>query len=65
MVGGLDRYSRYLSPEEYKQLVQCTESDLATVDFELNYDNYNRQQIKNLTVNSDSYKLGLKNGFTI
>ena len=66
LVGGLDRYSRYLSPEEYKQLVQYTESDLATVDFELNYDNHNRQwQIKNLTVNSDSYKLGLKNGFTI
>ena len=66
LVGGLDRYSRYLSPEEYKQLVQYTESDLATVDFELNYDNHNRQwQIKILTVNSDSYKLGLKNGFTI
>ena len=66
LVGGLDRYSRYLSPEEYKQLVQYTESDLATVDFELNYDNHNRQwQIKNLTANSDSYKLGLKNGFTI
>ena len=66
LVGGLDRYSRYLSPEEYKQLVQYTESDLATVDFELNYDNHNRQwQIKNLTLNSDSYKLGLKNGFTI
>jgi len=66
LVGGLDRYSRYLSPEEYKQLVQYTESDLATVDFELNYDNHNRQwQIKNLTTSSDSYKLGLKNGFTI
>ena len=66
LVGGLDRYSRYLSPEEYKQLVQYTESDLATVDFELNYDSHNRQwQIKNLTANSDSYKLGLKNGFTI
>lgn len=66
LVGGLDRYSRYLSPEEYKQLVQYTESDLATVDFELNYDTHNRQwQIKNLTANSDSYKLGLKNGFTI
>ena len=66
LVGGLDRYSRYLSPEEYKQLVQYTESDLATVDFELNYDNHNRQwQIKNITTTSDSYKLGLKNGFTI
>ena len=66
LVGGLDRYSRYLSPEEYKQLIQYTESDLATVDFELNYDNHNRQwQIKNLTTSSDSYKLGLKNGFTI
>ena len=66
LVGGLDRYSRYLSPEEYKQLIQYTESDLATVDFELNYDNHNRQwQIKNLTTSSDSYQLGLKNGFTI
>ena len=66
LVSGLDRYSRYLSPEDYKQLVQYTESDLATVDFELAYDNHNRQwQVKNLAANSDSYKLGLKNGYTI
>ena len=38
LVGGLDRYSRYLSSEEYRQLLQYTEGDLATVDFDLAYD---------------------------
>lgn len=66
LVGGLDRYSRYLSPEEYKQLMQYTESDLATADFDLAFDNHTRQwKIQNLRENSDSMKLGLKNGFTI
>lgn len=66
LISGLDRYSRYLSPEEYKQLMQYTESDLATVDFELGFDNHTHQwQIRNLKENSDSAKLGLKNGFTI
>ena len=66
LISGLDRYSRYLSPEEYKQLMQYTESDLATVDFELGFDNHTHQwQIRNLKENSDSAKSGLKNGFTI
>ena len=66
LVGGLDRYSRYLNPEEYKQLLQYTESDLASVDFGLTYDAHTRQwQITHLTSNSDSAKLGLKNGFTL
>ncbi|WP_445114692.1 S41 family peptidase [Acinetobacter sp. WZC-1] len=66
LVSGLDRYSRYLTPEEYKQLVQYTESDLATVDFELMYDAHSRQwQINGLAADADSYKLGLKNGFTV
>lgn len=66
LVSGLDHYSRYLSAEDYKQLLQYTEGDLATVDFEMNYDSHIRQwQIKNLKENSDSSKLGLKNGFTI
>ena len=66
LISGLDRYSRHLSPEEYKQLMQYTESDLATVDFELGFDNHTHQwQIRNLKENSDSAKLGLKNGFTI
>ena len=66
LISGLDRYSRYLSPEEYKQLMQYTESDLANVDFELGYDNHTHQwQIRNLKEKSDSAKLGLKNGFTI
>ena len=38
LVSGLDRYSRYLSPEDYKQLLQYTEGDIASVDFELAYD---------------------------
>lgn len=29
LVSGLDRYSRYLTAEEYKQLLQYTEGDLA------------------------------------
>ena len=29
LLSGLDRYSRYLSAEEYQQLVQYTEGDLA------------------------------------
>ncbi len=66
LVSGLDRYSRYLSPEDYRQLVQYTEGDLATVDFDLGLDAHTKQWlIKNLTSNSDSSKLGLKNGSSI
>ena len=42
LVSGLDRYSRYLSAEEYRQLILYTEGDLASVDFNLNYDAHNR-----------------------
>ena len=42
LVSGLDRYSRYLSAEEYRQLIQYTEGDLASVDFNLNYDSLTR-----------------------
>ena len=66
LVGGLDRYSRYLSSEEYRQLLQYTEGDLATVDFDLAYDATQSQwQIKNLKSDSDSAKLGLKNGLNV
>ena len=66
MVSGLDRYSRHLSAEDYKQLLQYTEADIATVDFQLNFDQHNHQwQIKNLKEGSDAAKLGLNNGFTI
>ena len=66
LVGGLDRYSRYLSHEDYQQLLQYTEGDLATVDFTLGLDAAKTQwQIKNLTPDSDSSKLGLKNGDNI
>ncbi|OTG67241.1 S41 family peptidase [Acinetobacter silvestris] len=66
LVGGLDRYSRYLTQEEYKQLLQYTEGDLATADFDVSYDSHAHQwQIKNLHENSDSFQLGLNNGFTI
>ena len=51
LVGGLNRYSRYLSAEEYRQLIQYTEGDLASVDFNLNYDNHTRSwQIQDLKV---------------
>ncbi|AOA59618.1 S41 family peptidase [Acinetobacter larvae] len=63
LVSGLDRYSRYLSPEEYKQLIQFTEADIATVDFKLTFDHYSQQwMISDLKENSDAAKLGLKNG---
>ena len=59
LVSGLDRYSRYLSAEEYRQLIQYTEGDLASVDFNLNYDAHNRLwQIQDLKSGSDSSKVG-------
>ncbi len=66
LVGGLDRYSRYLSHEDYQQLLEYTEGDLATIDFSLALDaSKNQWQIKNLRSDSDSAKLGLKNGETV
>ncbi|MDM1757957.1 MULTISPECIES: S41 family peptidase [Acinetobacter] len=66
LVSGLDRYSRYLSPEDYKQLMQYTEADLATVDFKLVFDTHMHQwQISQLKENSDAAKQGLKEGFTV
>ena len=66
LVGGLDRYSRYLSPEDYKQLMQYTEGDLASVDFNLRYDAaLQHWVIHNLQPDADSAKLGLKNGVTV
>ena len=66
LVGGLDRYSRYLSHEDYQQLLQYTEGDLATIDFTLGLDpNKTQWQIKNLRPDADSAKLGLKNGDSI
>ncbi|OTG81230.1 peptidase S41 [Acinetobacter sp. ANC 4558] len=66
LVGGLDRYSRYLTPEEYKQLVQYTEGDIASVDFELEYnDKINQWMIKNLKKGGDSSKQGLRNGVSV
>jgi len=66
LVSGLDRYSRYLSPEEYQQLLQYTEGELATVDFGLRYDVQHHQwQIQNLKEGADSSKLGLRNGLVV
>lgn len=66
LVSGLDRYSRYLSAEEYRQLIQYTEGDLASVDFNLNYDAHTKSwQIQDLKAGSDSSKLGLRNGQAI
>ena len=63
LVSGLDRYSRYLTAEEYKQLLQYTEGDLASVDFTLRYDATQQHWvIQNLSSNADSAKQGLKNG---
>lgn len=66
LVSGLDRYSRYLSPDDYKQLIQYTEADLATVDFKLILDSHSHQwQISDLKENSDAAKQGLKNGDSV
>ncbi|QQN39649.1 S41 family peptidase [Acinetobacter sp. CS-2] len=66
LVSGLDRYSRYLSPEEYKQLLQYTEGDIASVDFELTYDPQLHQWvIQGLKENADSTKQGLHNGVSV
>ena len=66
MVSGLDRYSRYLTPEDYKQLIQYTEGEIATVDFELEYNQQHQQWvIAGLASNADSAKQGLRNGVTV
>ena len=66
LVSGLDRYSRYLSPEDYKQLLQYTEGDIASTDFDLVFDqHYQYWVIRGLTADADSSKLGLKNGQSI
>ena len=66
LVGGLDRYSRYLTPEEYHQLLQYTDGDVASTDFDVVYDaNAHQWLVKNIKDNSDSAKLGIKNGMTV
>jgi carboxyl-terminal processing protease len=66
LVGGLDKYSKYLSPEDYKQLVQYTEGDIAAVDFELEYnEKINQWVIKNLRKDGDSSKQGLRNDVSV
>ncbi|QER40835.1 S41 family peptidase [Acinetobacter suaedae] len=66
LVGGLDPYSRYLSAEEYRQLIQYTEGDLASVDFNLGFDQHSKLwKIQDLKTGSDSNKLGLRNGQVI
>lgn len=66
LVAGLDRYSRYLLPEDYQQLLKYTEADLATVDFDLGYDDVRGiWSIEALRSESDSFKLGLSNGMGV
>lgn len=66
LVSGLDHYSRYLSPEEYKQLLQYTEGEFASVDFDLVFDPQLHQWvIHGLKPDADSAKLGLKNGVIV
>lgn len=66
LVGGLDKYSRYLSPDDYQQLVQYTDGDLASLDFELRYDAVSQNwQIQGLSLDADSSKTGLKNGMSV
>ncbi len=66
LVGGLDRYSRYLSPEDFQQLRQYTEGDLASIDFDLNYNTQLKQWvIQGLATDADSARQGLRNGVTV
>ena len=66
MVAGLDNYSRYLSAQDYTQLIQYTEGEIATVDFELEYHQQHQQWvIAGLDRNADSAKQGLRNGVTV
>lgn len=66
LVSGLDRYSRYLSPEDFKQLRQYTEGDIASIDFDLTYNEQLKQWvIQGLNVDADSAKQGLRNGVTV
>ncbi|WP_034587576.1 MULTISPECIES: S41 family peptidase [Acinetobacter] len=66
LVGGLDRYSRYLSPEDFKQLRQYTEGELASIDFDLKYNPQLKQWvIQELNEEADSARQGLRNGVTV
>ena len=66
LVGGLDKYSRYLSAEDYQQLIQYTEGDLASLDFDLRFDAKTEQWlVDGLSDNADSKQVGLKNGTAI
>ncbi|UOH75229.1 S41 family peptidase [Acinetobacter schindleri] len=66
LVGGLDRYSRYLSPEDFKQLRQYTEGDLASIDFDLQFNPQLKQwMVQGLSPDADSAKQGLRNGVTV
>lgn len=66
MLSGLDRYSRYLSANEYKQLLQYTEGEIASVDFELEYNSQQQKWlIAGLKPDADSTKQGLRNGVSV
>lgn len=66
MVAGLDPYSRYLSANDYSELVQYTEGEIATVDFELEYDQQQQKWlIAGLESQADSAKQGLRNGVSV
>lgn len=66
LLKGLDPYSRYLPAQDYQDLLKYTDGELGTVDFDLIY-LLERQEwvIHNLKNNTDSYKLGLRNGTVV
>ena len=66
LIGGLDAYSRYLTPEQYKQLLQYSEGELATADLHLNYqERRGIWQLQGIEPNSALAQLGLANGQTL
>jgi carboxyl-terminal processing protease len=63
LLEGLDPYSRYLSNEQYQQLMQFTEGQIANIPFQLVYVPEQHQwQISGISNGSDAYELGLRNG---
>ncbi|MFC3903345.1 carboxyl-terminal processing protease [Acinetobacter marinus] len=63
LLEGLDPYSRYLTDEQYQQLMQFTEGQIAKIPFQLSYVPEQHQwQIAGIANGSDAYELGLRNG---
>ena len=62
LVEGLDVYSRYLNAEQYKQLLEFTEGQIAQPNFRLYLDKIQQVwRVEGLTTSAEAYRLGLRN----